>query len=153
MATVYGANATKRDVDVPSQKLDVTEQHGRLRRAYDSITLAAELTAGDFINFMKLPAGAKICYARYIAPVGGGADGIVKVGYSDNGVDAADDNALFAAAELDFGAGALNELMLGTAAGYNKKLGAETQIVAEVTETTTGSSGETHELEVWYVVD
>ena len=66
MATVYGANATKRDVDVPSQKLDVTEQHGRLRRAYDSITLSAELTAGDLINFMKLPAGAKICYARYM---------------------------------------------------------------------------------------
>lgn len=156
MAALYGANATKRDVNVPSEKLDVTEQHGRVRRAYDSITLAAELNSSDTIDFMKLPAGAKIIDARVIIPVDGGGipAGIINIGWTDNGVDGADADGMFVgASEVDFGAGAIDAKLLGTSVAYNKKFSAETLIQAVCTETSAGSSGNVIELEVLYVVD
>lgn len=157
MAALYGANATKRDVNVPSEKIEVSEQHGRVRRAYDSYTVtASEITSGDTIDMMKLPAGAKIVNARIIAPVDGGGTpaGILNIGWTDNGVDGADADGLFVgASQVDFGAGAIDNKLLGTSPAYNKKFSAETLIQMVSTETSAGSSGNVIELEVFYVVD
>jgi len=54
MATFNGVNSTKRDVTVPSVKINVNENHGRIRRAYDSYTLLAEASVADIIQMMKL---------------------------------------------------------------------------------------------------
>ena len=150
MTAYYGDQATNRDVTVPSVKLDVSLNHGRVRRAYDSITLSAELTTADTIDMMKLPAGARVVDARFIAP-SDGTSGQYNIGWTSNGTDAADADGLFALA--DTGAGAVDSKIGGTLAGYNKKFAAETLIQISVAEDTTASSGDTLELEVFYVVD
>lgn len=153
MATLYGVNATKRDVTVPSVKIKVNEQHGRVRRAYDSYTLAAEASIADLILMMKLPAGAKIVDARVIAPTDG-TSGQWDVGWAAAGTVLADQNGLFAgAAEVDTGAGAIDSKLLGVAPGYNQEFDAEVQIQLYCLEATTASDTDVIELEVFYVVD
>lgn len=156
MATVYTDEYQNAFVDEPSVKLDVTKQHGRVRRMYASITLAAELSVSDIIAIGKLPKGARVCDARAIAPVDGGGTpaGIANIGWAANGSDAADADGLFiGASEFDFGAGAIDNKLLGTAAGYNKKFAEETEIQAVVTEASAGSTGNVLEFEVFYVLD
>lgn len=153
MAEFNASNYQASRVDQPSSKIDVTLQHGRMRRMYDSITLGSELALNDTINFGVLPSGARIMDARVIAP-SDGTSGQYDFGWLSNGTDAADQDGLFAGAtEVDTGAGAVDAKMLGTAAGYNKKFAAETTLVATLVEGTTGSLGDTIQLEIIYLVD
>ncbi len=153
MATVYAVNHTKAYVDEPASKLDVRENHGRVRRHYDSYTLLGEASIGDFIEFGKLPKDAKVIDARVIGP-SDGTTGQLDVGWKSNGTDAADQDGLFAGAtEVDTGAGAVDSKMLATAAGYNKAFAAETTLIGEYVEATTASTGDVIQLEVFYVVD
>lgn len=153
MATFYGVNATKRDVSNPSQKIKVNEQHGRVRRAYDSYTLLAEAALSDVIKMMKLPSGAKIVDARLIAP----ADGVTgqwDVGWEASGSVAADQNGLFdGSTEGDTGGGAVDSKLGGASPGYNQEFDEEAQISLTCIEATNGSSGDKLQLEVFYVVD
>ena len=153
MTALFGANATKRDVNVPSEKLDVTEQHGRVRRAYDSYTLSGELSLNDTIDMMKLPTGARIVDARLVAP-SDGTTGQYDAGWLDAGSVSADQNGLFAGAtEGDSGGGAVDSKLGGASPGYNQKFDGEAQIQLFLIEATTASSGDKIELEVWYLVD
>jgi len=150
---LYTAEYQDAHVSEPSVKIEVGKNHGRVRRAYASITLAAELAVDDVIKFCKLPAGAYLVDARLIAPHDG-TSGIVNVGWEANGVDAADEDGIFiGASEGDLGAAALDAKLLGTAPGYNKKFGAETIISAKCTEVTAASTGDKIQLELFYVLD
>lgn len=60
MATIYGVNATKRLVNVPSDKLKANAQGGVLRIAYDEYAIAADRASGDILVLGRLPAGAKV---------------------------------------------------------------------------------------------
>jgi len=149
MSSYYGKNATKRDVVIPSQKLNTNENGGRVRRMYDSIVLTAELAISDTVAMMKLPMGAKIIGAKFVAPVatGGGPAGKVEVGYEG------DTDALFADTECDFGAGAIDADMSGSAAAYNAEMAKEMLVFLTCTEASLISVGATLELEVLYVLD
>ena len=149
MAEFLGLNATKRDSNVPSEKINVNENGGRVRRSYDSFTPGVELSSGDKISMMKIPSGAKIIDARLIIPVatGGGPAGKVEVGF------ASDANALYNDTEGDFGAGAIDAKMAGTSAAYNAVLASETLILMECTENSLVSVGSKFELEVFWTLD
>jgi len=153
MSDLYTVEYQNAYISEPSVKNEVGKDHGRVRRMYASITLAAELAVNDVIKMFKLPAHSYIVDARIIAP-DDGTSGIVNVGWEANGVDAADEDGIFiGASEVDFGAGAIDNKLLGTAPGYNKKFGAETLISAKCTEVTVASSGDTIQLELFYVLD
>lgn len=154
MATLNADNYQLSRVDEPSSKINVKDQHGRVRRLADRITLSAELALNDIIKAGVLPAGAKIVDARFVAPTDG-TSGQYDFGWASNGTDAADQDGLFAGAtELDTGAGAVDAKILGTAAGYNKEFAnAETELEILVVEATTASSGDLLQWEVYYVVD
>lgn len=153
MATLYGANYQASRVDEPASKVNVKELHGKVRRLYDSITLAAELALNDIVKAGVLPKGAKVIDARFIAP-SDGTTGQYDLGWASNGVDAADQDGLFAGAtELDTGGGAVDAKMLGTAAGFNKEFGAETELEFTMVEATTASTGDLVQWEVFYVVE
>lgn len=153
MATLYGANYQLSRVDEPAKKISVKDQHGRVRRLADSITLSAEAALNDVIKAGVLPKGAKVVDARFVAP-SDGTSGQYDFGWASNGSDAADQDGLFAGAtELDTGAGAVDAKMLGTAAGYNFEFAAETELEFTVVEATTASSGDLLQWEVYYLVD
>lgn len=154
MATLYGSNYQAARVDEPASKINVKDQHGRVRRMYDSIVLGAELALNDVIKAGVLPANAKIIDARIIAP-NDGTSGQLDFGWASNGSDAADQDGIMAGAtEVDFGAGAVDAKMLGTAAAYNKEFAAfETELELFCVEASTASSGNTIQWEVYYIVD
>ena len=60
MAKFYGVQATKRLVNLPSDKTKSNEQHGDLRVSYDLYTIPGNLGVGDIITFGKLPKGARV---------------------------------------------------------------------------------------------
>lgn len=152
MATLFGANYEAAYETEPSSKISVKDQHGRLRVAYDSITLSAELALNDVIEFFKLPKGAKIVDARFSAP-SDGTSGQYNVGWQSNGTDAADADGFFVGTVADTGAGAVDVKLASTSAGYRFEFAEETVINAVVAEATTASSGDTLELMVIYVID
>lgn len=153
MATLNATNYQASRVDEPASKVSVKEQHGRLRRLYDSITLAAELAPADVIKAGVLPSGARVIDARIIFPADS-AGGQLDFGWASNGVDAADQDGFFAGAtEGDFGAGAIDAKMLGTAAGYNMEFAAETELELFCVEASTASNGNLLQWEVIYLVD
>ena len=140
-------------VDEPSSKLDVTKQHGRKRTMSAQYTLLAEVALNETFAVGKLPAGAKLLDARFIAP-SDGTTGQYDLGWLDNGVEAVDQNGVFAGAtEGDTGGGAVDSKLLGTAAGYGQKFSAETTIQAQAIEATTASIGDTLKWELTYIVD
>lgn len=153
MATSYGDNYQSAYVDELKSMVDAKDLTGKLRRIYDSITLSAELSLNDVIYAAKLPPGAKLIDARFVAP-SDGTSGQYDMGWLSNGTDAADQDGLFAGATLDTGAGAVDAKMAGTAAGWNKEFAdVETDIVITVIEATTASSGDTLKWEIEYVIE
>jgi len=153
MATLNATNYQASRVDEPASKISVKEQHGRLRRMYDSITLSGELALNDVIKAGVLPKGAKVLDARIIFPADG-TGGQLDFGWASNGSDAADSDGFFAgASEGDFGAGAVDAKMLGTAAGYNFEFAEETELELLCLEASTASTGNLLQWEVIYIVD
>ena len=153
MANLNADNYAASRVTEPASKIDVSLQHGRVRRMYDSITLGAEVALNDTITAGVLPSGARVIDARFIAP-SDGTTGQYDFGWLSNGTDAADQDGFFAgASELDTGGGAVDAKMLGTAAGYNKKFAAETTVQFLAVEATTASSGDLLQWEIEYIVD
>jgi len=153
MADFSSSNYTLAYDNQPSSKLDVTEQHGRVRRAYAEYTLLAELLITETISMLKLPAGARVVDSRISAP-SDGTTGQLDVGWIDNGSDGADDDGLFdGLSEADTGGGAVDSKIASTSAGYNKKFSKETEFQITALEATTASTGDTYKLEVYYIVD
>jgi hypothetical protein len=149
MATFYGINATKRDNSVPAQKIDAMDVQGRVRVAYDEITLAGAITTSDVIKMMKLPAGARILDAHLVS-ADLGTTGTLNVGWEDNGVDGAAASGIFSAADVN--SAALSAKMAATySTNLLKKFSAETQIsIVPAANTTAGGKVA---LAVYYVLD
>ena len=59
MTSFYGVNNTKAYQNVPAEKIPAGEQSGRLRVAYDKISLS-ETIVGDVLHMMKIPKGARV---------------------------------------------------------------------------------------------
>jgi hypothetical protein len=153
MADFFGDNATLAQSNVPSEKIRVSDQHGRMRIAHDKITFAAELTTSDVLKLMKLPAGAKI-YDVEINTDDLGTTGIFDVGWaaSAEGGEAADPNGLYAALDVATAANARLK-MVNSVAGYLKRFTEEVEIQVVPSTSTDAATGNDLNLTVWYVVD
>ena len=153
MAVLNADNYAKAYVNEPLDRVDVSHFQGRVRRFYEEITLAAELTAADTILLLKLPKGARVIEGR-IVKASDGTAGQLSWGWQSNGTDAADPNGFFdGPTEVDFGSGAISARMSTASAGWNKKFAAETQVECLVDETSIASVGDTFQFELLYVVD
>lgn len=158
MATLDGVNSTLFR-NTPSEKIDVTEQHGRVRVLKDQFTLTAELTAADVIRIgARLPIGSMVIGARMQSGQlgGSGTNGELDLGWlaSDDGVEAADPNGFLD--QIEAGSAAVNAAMedqATTPAGYLKKFTAEVQVVVTANETTDAGIGDTITVAITYVVD
>jgi len=152
MATLFSTEYTSAFVTVPNSKLNPEDFNGRVRRAYAEITLGAELTSGDIVKMIKLPANASIIDATFNAPA-------ATSGNLDIGVTDADESGLNASAEALFAdqdiSSAITQVKLAwTAAGHNLKINKEmdVQILAEGANTV-GATGDVWKLEILYVID
>ncbi len=151
MATLYGVNATKRDVNVPADKIGKGEVAGRLRVAYDEYVAAGAITSGDIIKMMKLPPKARVLDVIFSSS-DLGTTGTAVVGWAANGVDNADTDGFLTT--IDLNAAAINASMAATAvppAGQFKQFSVETQVQVELTASTTAAG--TIKLAVLFVVD
>lgn len=152
MANFYGINATLRDNTVPSGKLKVNNNHGRLRVAYDSFTLGAVIGTSDNVFMMEIPAGAKL-YDAEVNSDDLGTTGVLNIGWeasADGGV-AADADGIFAALDVKTAAVA-RQKMVNSVAGFRKEFTEKVRVVITASEATSASSG-TINLALYYVVD
>lgn len=142
MAALYGVNATKRDVNSPSEKIDVSQDGARVRFLYDEITLAAELSVSDTIDLMKIKKGMRLLDFEVSAPADA-ASGQLKIGWTAgaNGDEDADDDGIMAAAEFDVGSALSRLKMLKSAAGFLKKFDDDVTVQGVCAEVTTDSTG------------
>lgn len=153
LTTVYGVNATKRDVTVPAVKIAANEQYGRVRVIYDEYTVDTddEFGTSGLINMMKIPKGAKLVGAHCSCPATG-TTGIFDVGWAADaaGVVTADPNGIFAG--LDPGAAAVNTNTLDIA-GFGKTFDAEVQVQVDWSEASDDMGTKTLKLALFIVVD
>lgn len=155
LTTVNGVNATLR-ANVPSEKVAVQQQHGRVRVAYDSYTVdtADEFGTSGLINMMKIPKGARLVDAHVVCPATG-ATGIFDIGWAAStdaaATVAADADGIFAA--IDPGAAAVDSRMAGTVAGWHKTFAEEVQVQCDCTEATADMGTLTIKLAIFYVLD
>lgn len=98
MAELQGINAAKRKGE-PVQLVDVCEQGGRLKLAYDKHSVAA--TNGDTILMGELPAGAKP-YKAEVVHGACGAGCLLDIGYTGSLIAFADDYDAAAAGSSAF---------------------------------------------------
>lgn len=149
MASLYGVNAAKLVANT-GVKIAKGQSSGRVRNFYDELTIVANVNAiNDTIDFGSLlPAGARIVGGKVKGP-STGTTGIIKLGYTDNGSDVADDDAF--GPTFDFGGQAVEAEING--AGVGKTLAKATQVQATFTEATDAAAGK--KIQVWinYVVD
>lgn len=131
MTVFYGANATKRDVTIPSVKIDPGEVNAPVRVAYDEYTLtAASLTTSDSLRLMKIPQGARVLDLVIDAPDLGGS-GTMNVGWlaSSAGGEAANATGFHSALDLSGQAQVVSLIEATSAAGLHKKFTEEVQVV------------------------
>jgi len=152
MATLFSTGYTSAFVTVPNGKLNPEDFNGRVRRAYAEFTLGAELSSGDVVKMMKLPANANIIDATFNAPA-------ATSGNLDIGVTDADESGSNASAEALFAdqdiSSAISQVKLSwAAAGHNLKINKEmdVQILAQGAATV-GATADVWKLEVLYIID
>lgn len=151
MAELNGVNNSKRTVSVPSVKLKASNNHGRLRVAYDEITLSGELAANDIIKMMNIPAGAKIydCILEH-----GGIDSTVDVGWaaSAEGGEAADVDGLLDGISMA-SAGKSSMSGIDALGGYAKEFSEEVEVQIKILDISTTADTEVIKLQIIYAVD
>ena len=153
MATLYGSNATKRDVNVPSDKIPAGEQVGEKHFAYDEYSLVGVvLGAADVIKMMKLPAGARVSEVVLAFP-DLGTTGTCTVGWeaSASGAIAADADGFLTTVDLNTAADVVAMSSQANNPGQYKKFDEEVQISIAMSAATTAVAG-TIKLEVEYVL-
>jgi len=151
MATLNGTNYKKQYVDVPSTKIPVGEQAGRVRCAYDDYNLATSgvaLANGDTILLMKLPAGARVVEVLLDSPDVGGTS-LIELGWAANGVDLVDADGFITSLDIS-GAAAMQRL--NNPAGALKQFTVETQVYATITNAGAAVAG-ILQFAVLYVVE
>ena len=153
MSTLYGLNAQKRLVDEPSQKINVNEQGGRMRVAYDEITVDANLAIGDKIVLGKIPAGAKVYNGLWNIIASFGSTGVADIGWeaSAEGGEVADPDGFMFGLSLTT-AGADNQFQFENQPGLYKKFDEAVDVIATITTATDGAAGKLA-LAVMYSLD
>ena len=155
MTSFYGVNNTKAYQNVPAEKIPAGEQNGRLRVAYDKISLT-EAVAGNVLHMMKIPAGARVIDAIIkVADLDSNTDGTLDVGWaaSSDAVEAADADGFFN--ELNVQSARSESISGGNASvpGHMKKFSSEVEVQivpgAGVADATSGDI----ELVILYVID
>jgi len=156
VATIYANNATLRDNQTPSAKIESNQNFGRMRVVYDKYDFSnGQLTSGDDLLMSKIFKGAKVYGATMSATQGSATAGKVTVGWlaSDDAVEAADADGLLA--EKDFGNGDILAGMIeetAIPAGLFKEFAAEVNAYMEVTETSVGADNSL-ELAIFLAMD
>ena len=155
MADFYGVNNTKQYQNVPSEMIPIGEQAGRLRVAYDKISLS-EAIAGDVLHMMKIPKGARVLdVICKFADLDSNSDGTLDIGWaaSSDAVEAADADGFFN--ELAVHAAACKGMVANGASvpGHLKKFDAEVEVqIVPGAGAADATSGDI-ELVVLYVIE
>lgn len=155
MASLYGVNETLRR-SVPSSKIPEGEQAGRLRVAYDTYELVADVASGDVLYLSKIPKGARVIQVLVGTDDLDGSGGTLDIGWaaSADGVEAADPDGFLA--NIDVATAADNFDMLSNKAGpidgVFKKFASEVQLTVTFDGDTDATSG-TISVVVQYVLD
>lgn len=155
MATIYGTQYEAAYVDVPASKIQQGDLGGHRRCLYFDHTITAAPTAADVLKLGKLPKGARIIEACLAFP-DLGTTGVLNLGWaaSEDGLEAADADALLAA--VDVNAAAAIKKMSGIAgaasAGFLKKLLGDVDLQVDIATAWTATSG-TIKGYVEYIVD
>lgn len=142
MASQKGVNSTLRTND-PSDKIDVTNQHARIRMSYDKVTLTSELSMGQTLTMGSVPIGAKIIEST-IKHDDLGTTGILKMVV--NGVDLITGIDVKAAA-------AVQKFPTAFADNMPADVAAESDILLEATEATDAGTGKVVEMWTKYTLD
>lgn len=152
MATVYSTQYQSAWVNEPSERLDAGFAGARIYRAYAEFTADGELSSGDVIKMMRLPANARFVDARIISP-DWGTTGSCNVGYTDadGGSVNVDVDAFFAS--LDTNTAAVDSKLAGTAAGFNVKVTKDVDIIITAAADSTALDGLTIGLEIEFVIN
>ncbi len=144
MTAYYGVNATLRDQTVPSGKVGVGEERGRLRVAYDEWAVpAAVIAISSTVDLFEIPKGARVLNAFCAAP-DQGTTGTGKLGWlvSDDAVEAADDDGLVASIDFKTNAALTSGgSTSGVAAGIGKKFTAKVRAQLTITEAFDAGTG------------
>ena len=156
MTSFYGVNNTKQYQNVPSEMIPIGEQAGRLRVAYDKISLS-EAIAGDVLHMMKIPKGARVLdVICKFADLDSNSDGTLDIGWaaSSDAVEGADADGFFNELAVHAAAGCKSMVAVGSSmVGHLKKFDAEVEVQivpgAGVADATSGDI----ELSVLYVIE
>lgn len=153
MATVYGAYATDRLVDVPSDKIPANGQHGVLRASFDSYALTADLAAADVIVLGSIPKGARVVGYWLKSADLDASGGTVNLGYaaSADGVETADPDAFLLTADVT-SAITIGHQDQENMVGLGKVFDAEVNVIITTVGDTDATSG-TISACIFYVVD
>jgi len=154
MAILKASNAALRSTE-PSNKIDVSDQHARVRIMRDEITLTAELAAGDEVEFgAKLFKGAKIHEVILDAPILDTVATDIDVGYkySDSALTSVPDAFLDGE---DFVAAGISKMSdTQGLAGQDYEVEGDAQIALTLnTNPTDAGIGKKIKLKVLYSVD
>lgn len=150
MATVYGTNATNRDVTIPAVKNKSKDERGRLFCAYDTYVAAAAIPISTIINLMKLPPGARV-HEVILDSDDLGTVGTISVGWAANGVDSVNATGFLTAQDVHTAAATFRMTGLVAPAGHFKEFTVETQVTATAAAATDVAG--TFRVAVWYGLD
>lgn len=147
MPEIYSDQYKKAYVDVPSAKIPPGEQSGSVWTLVATHTFAADVASLDTLALFKLPANCRVisCVVKNPADLGG--TGTIDVGYTANGVDAADPDGFVASYD---GSGQAAQTT-GTGAAIFKDFSVETKVQALFTGVTSGATGKSLIVVMQYV--
>jgi hypothetical protein len=154
MATLYGKYATKRDVNLPADKIPGKDNGNSLKFYYDEFTLSAALSTNDIVNLFKLPAGGRVVDMGYDSPdLDSSTNAAITIGWaaSADGVEAASSAGFFASQDVHTSGktGLMSAALQSTVAGKLKEFASEVQVQVKVTAGGDATSGT---IRVWALV-
>lgn len=150
--SLYGSNYTKAFVTVPSEKVDVSHQHGRVRVSYDEIDLSTVIALNEKVYLGRLPKGAKVVEAILAFPDLGAA-GVCDLGYEyDDATLTSDPNAFLSAVDVNAAADTVKMSDQNNMVGFGVELAGEAAVILTATTATTAITGKV-KVAVHYVVD
>jgi hypothetical protein len=151
MSSKYGVNATKRLVNVPSDKISANAQDGIVRVAYDTYELVADLAASDKIYMGHLPGNCRVLNAVLAFDDLDASGGTLDFGYEYDDGTTGDVDGFGAAVDVtSAGIYATAEGVLVDSVGLS--LSNPSNIIVTVNGDTDATSGTITAI-VYYVVD
>lgn len=155
MASIYSVGYSDAHVEEPAERVKVNKRHGRIRAAYDTYTITADVASGDKLYMFKLPKGARILNAVLAFSDLDGSGGTLDVGYEYNadGDSALTDDLDGFLADVDVtSAGTVGMVEQANMAGFGYELEGVADIVVTFDGDTDATTG-TIKLLVEYVLD